>query len=391
MPKFEPKIDLAFGGLHARLRLELVAGRDSNGKLPDTEAELAVLREKTREIREEATREKKLRLAAEEKIQRLSSASWERQTSDRAPDRVARGTTSIFLVSFCNIKDREKPCLAVVTADGDIRWLESSAGLAPAGATGLAFWRGLVCVCVQGGTNRSRFVLLNRKRDFARARGPVGEGAPLPAGPHSVDSDGEDLYFAMTGVSSIYRASYDESERRWKTSQAWTMPGAAGNRDENHLNALTFVGGDPYVSAFHHRQVDDWSTADEGVIYDVKRGRYVIKNLKQPHSLLARDRTLWTCDSRGNRLLSDQGDEIAFPSTYLRGLFFDDSYVYAASSKLRKFSMSQGATPRQRRTYEGTCAIYRAAVLAEGGWGKLEMLADFSEQRDEIYDLLPLR
>lgn len=337
--------------------------------------------------RKRFAREMKGRIAAEHRAFQLELGRW--NPSLTTSDRVVQGSVESFLVSFCNVRDRKKPCLAVVSSDGSVEWIRSSARVTPLGFTGLARWRDLVCVCVQGGKKNSRFVMLDPERGFARVRGPMGKETPLPGAPHSVCSDGEYLYFADTGVDSIYRAFFDERTRRWDVSRAWTMPGSEGTSDTNHLNGITMVGHDPYISAFRHRGGGAWSEADDCFIYDVRRNRYVIKNLKHPHSLLARDGVLWTCDSREGRLVSEQGEEIRFPSDYLRGLFFDDSYVYAASSKRRQFSASRGV-PETFRAYKGTCAIYRRGAGHNERWGEPELVVDLSEERNEIYDLLPL-
>lgn len=224
------------------------------------------------------------------------------------------------------------------------------------------------------------FVFLDPNRDFKQ----VGEGE-LPSTPHSVCSKGGDLYFTMSGEDSVYKATLDSRSREWDASLYWTFPSSSGTKDENHVNAIEVVDGDLCISATGKKEKGSklWSSAKRGFVYDIEHAEYIMHDIKQPHSLLEDSRTIWTCETRGSRMLSNKGDEYHFPGDYtwrVRGLAMNEDYFYVGVSKNRVGSKSQGTL----RGYEGTCRIYR---LAKGS-NEPELLIDLSDVRDEIYELM---
>lgn len=302
-------------------------------------------------------------------------------------DRIFTGEAGSFLVSFCNVRDEVAPLLALVTlvrGGNKVRWVEVSRKPRPEGITGLCYHGDKICVTHQDGfgpTKPAGTALLAPERSL--------ESTPesfLPPDPHSVCSDGEALYFAVTSQDSIYKAVYEEGSREWKVGRYWTLPGSTGTRDRNHINGIGFFGGNLCVSGFEQTLTPRWELSTQGFVYDADASEYVMRGINHPHSLLAEDRKVWTCESRTNRLLSSEGEVYEFPSTYLRGLSMDDRYIYAGSSKKRLFSKSRDGHRAERR-YEGSCALYRA----DRETLRTELVADFSEWCNEIYDILPLR
>lgn len=293
--------------------------------------------------------------------------------------------TSTLLVSFCNVRDKSKAVVAAIDLRGgvpDVRWIDPGGGDFIRGATGLCCWRNLVCVAHQGAPGSPHgFVLVDPETNFER----VHEGTlPRPAGVHSVCSRNEDLYFVASRRDSVYRARLDERSGKWAVSLYWTLPGSSGETDENHLNAVECVDGDLYVSGFGRKETDQWPSATHGFVLNIDRSEYVMEEIYHPHSLLEDRKTLWTCSSAKNRLLSSNGDEYAFPPGYIRGLAIGEDFMYVGSSKRRKFSESTGVMNRREpRDFEGTCCVYR---LARGA-NEPEVLVDFSNVRHEIYEL----
>lgn len=60
-----------------------------------------------------------------------------------------RGSSNL-IVSFCNVKDRNKPIVASVDLREEavhrVRWLEIEQGTFLKGATGLCYWQEMICV-----------------------------------------------------------------------------------------------------------------------------------------------------------------------------------------------------------------------------------------------------
>lgn len=327
-------------------------------------------------------------------IKGLLGAEEARSAAPSSPpepgDRAVRGTVSSLLVSFCNVGWGEGPFLALVDVrDGGVRWVkpEGKPGVLSTGVTGLCRYGDLVCAIFQGSNTGGdkpppSFALLDPE-DWR-----VLSWAALPARPHSVCTDGESLYFGITSRDSIYRAGY--SVDGWTVEHFWTLPGSSGKKDQNHLNAVAFVGGRLCASAFGPRPARDWNQAEHGFILNVERGeRLSPESVYHPHSLLEVSGVSWTCESKNNQLLSVEGQRLRIPSSsYLRGLAADDDYFYAGSSKRRVVSQSTGRLiPGAPEEMWGICQVYR---VPRDGSSEPEVVVDFSGRRTEIYDILPL-
>jgi hypothetical protein len=292
---------------------------------------------------------------------------------------------SSLLVTFCNVK-KNKPSVAVIDLrkeHPEPRWIEIKDGAHLRGSRGLCHWNGLVCVAHEPGPKDDLppgFVFLDPNRDFKQ----VGEGI-LPSTPHSVCSRDGDLYFTMSREDSVYKATLDSQSREWDVSRYWTFPSSSGTKDENHVNAIEIVGGDLCISATGKKEKGSnlWASAKRGFVYDIDRAEYLMHDIKQPHSLLEVSQTIWTCETRGSRILSNKGDEYFFPGDYtwrVRGLAVNEDYFYVGISKNRVGSRSQGTL----RGYEGTCRIYRLPKGSE----EPELMIDLSDVRNEIYELM---
>jgi hypothetical protein len=98
------------------------------------------------------------------------------------------------------------------------------------GARGLCYWNDL-CRSPAGARIAPPlgFVLLDPDLDFEQ----VGE-VVLPSTLHSVCSRNGELYFVMSQVDSVYKATFGNRSREWEVSPYWTLPGSSGTEDENH-------------------------------------------------------------------------------------------------------------------------------------------------------------
>jgi hypothetical protein len=307
----------------------------------------------------------------------------------RQPTRNSRNRgEATLLATFCNVRDRSKPVVAAIDlhyGGEEIRWIELKGGAFVRGATGLCLWNDLVCVAHQGAPGTPQgFVLLDPGSDFEQ----VYEGTlPRPAGVHSVCSRKGDLYLVTSRRDSVYRATLDRRSGRWDCSLYWTFPGSSGEEDVNHLNAIECVDGDLYVSGFGEKVSKQWPSATRGFVLNIDRNQYVMEEIYHPHSLLEDSSKLWTCSSARNSLLSNNGDEYAFPPGYIRGLAIAEEVFYVGSSKRRRVSESTGVVNRRKPDeFKGTCCVYRLDKGAE----QATVLVDFSEIRNEIYEMMLL-
>ena len=319
----------------------------------------------------------------ENRLAKESPATWN-ETNSRN-----RGHSTL-LVSFCNVRDENKPVLAAVDLCADeprVRWIELKADTYLRGATGMCFWNDLLCVAHQAGPDVPQgFVLLDPSSDFEL----VHEGfLPPSAGVHSVCSRGGALYFVADRKDSVYQATLDERTGEWVCSLYWTFPGSSGQQDENHLNAIERVGEDLHVSGFGKKKSGaqpGWRSTTKGFVYNIDRGEYAMESIYHPHSLLKDSGVLWTCESSNKKVLSSAGYEKTFSSGYIRGLAISEDQFYVGSSKRRKVSESTGAeNPRVLGELEGNCCVYR---FSKDTSDPPEMLVDFSNARNEVYEIV---
>lgn len=176
-------------------------------------------------------------------------------------------------------------------------------------------------------------------------------------------------------MESVFRAMPGRSSG-WCVEPYWTFPGSSGVSDENHLNAIEMIDGELHVSGFGEKNLDQWTSATDGFIYNIDRGEYLVKELHHPHSLLEDSGVVWTTESAESRVISDQGFNFVFPTGYIRGLAIGYDRFYVGSSKRRVLSESTGEINRQSSgVFEGYCCIYSF----ERGSKTPELLADFSD------------
>ena len=321
----------------------------------------------------------------ENRLSRESPATWN-ETNSRN-----RGHSTL-LVSFCNVRDENKPVLAAVDLRADeppprVRWIGLKADTYLRGATGMCFWNDLLCVAHQGNPDIPQgFVLLDPSSDFEL----VHEGFLPPAtGVHSVCSRDGALYFVADRKDSVYQATLDERTGEWICSSYWTFPGSSGQQDENHLNAIERVEGDLHVSGFGKKKSGaqpGWRSTTEGFVYNIDREEYAMEGIYHPHSLLEDSGLLWSCESSNKKVLSSAGYERTFSSGYIRGLAISEDQFYVGSSKRRKVSESTGAkNPWVLGELEGSCCIY---TFSRETSDSPEMLVDFSGVRNEIYEMV---
>jgi hypothetical protein len=282
-------------------------------------------------------------------------------------------------VSFCNMgpSPAREACVAFVDLDTRaVEWLPVSSDR-HSGGRALCKYKEYICVAYVS-RGRGVFALLDRSNGAV-----VSEGL-APRGVHSAVAHGDALYFVATQQDSVYRAV--PSGKEWRTEHYWTLPGSSGTEDENHLNGITLVRGEIWVSGMGPKKDESISPTD-GFLYNVSRERMIHQGILHPHSLLYDGKEVWTCTSWNAKVISLKGHSYHFPVTYLRGLGMDETYLYGGSSKLRLYSLSTGAkNTGVSREMRGECSVWR--VAREGGTP--ERIVDFTTRRDEIYDVLPI-
>jgi hypothetical protein len=300
--------------------------------------------------------------------------------NEPSSDRVVQGRIRALLVSFCNMgrSSSKDAFLARVDIEtGGVEWLPLSSDF-HFGGRGLCMHGGFICVAFRA-SKEGAFTILDPAKGYAvRSKGRT------PKGVHSAVSDGDDLYFVATRQDSVFRATLKGEE--WTTEPYWTLPGSSGKEDQNHINGIALVGGELWISGMGPKK-GSWENSREGFVYNISKEEVVRRGIPHPHSLLHDGEQAWTCCSQDAKVLSFSGRVYSLPGTYIRGLALDDAYIFSGSSKRRLHSLSTG----ERNTgiskpMRGECSLWR--VPRRGGTP--ERLANFSEERDEIYEVLPV-
>jgi hypothetical protein len=172
-----------------------------------------------------------------------------------------------------------------------------------------------------------------------------------------------------TGHNIIYRV-----EDGGRTTPWW---GTGVREDTWHLNCLTEIGGDVFVSAFgRFDERRDWDRASEkntGILMRVPDGEIVLSGLTQPHHPRWVDGSWLVCNSeRGSLDAYDAAGRhlrsLALP-LYPRGIAVGSRAIFVGSSRHRKASDPVPAT---------------VTILDRDDWS---VIGEFALEWPEIYDL----
>ncbi len=245
---------------------------------------------------------------------------------------------SDLLVSFCHAFPRGLGLGAYRFDTGSFRWLEP-AGVAPRlnGVCGIcragSYW-----VLPQLGEGTSALAELDLELQPKRTH-PLQKTRDA----HSlVESEGG---FLVTDTAAnrlnLVHVCHDgrvHEEEVWRAEQP--------DEDRVHLNGVGRLGSEVYVSLFGPRPEAGWFHARGGKIVNVTRNQVVCNDLFHPHTLVAHEGSLYWLESRRGRVhrySPSGGHEVLLELRgYLRGLTFDEQFMYVAASALRRRSRSTG-------------------------------------------------
>ena len=232
---------------------------------------------------------------------------------------------------------------------------------------------------------KSYFLLTLDRRDLSLQASYALENY---ADVHSIWLAGDNiLYVVSTGTDEVVALDLDgpnvaESRTFWRPDPS--LP----REDFHHINAVTVWNGDVVVSGFGRRSGNLWSSANDGFIYNVSRGKSVASGLKHPHSVLSVGDDLLFCESRTSKVSALRAGKSATFGGYTRGLCRLGPNLLVAISRGRKVSKSTGlinnwASPGGSG---GRCGLYSldAASFA------VEDFLDLEAYADEVYELLPV-
>jgi hypothetical protein len=128
-----------------------------------------------------------------------------------------------------------------------------------------------------------------------------------------------------------------------KEAQYWKYP---DRQNDVHINSITSVKDEIFVSMFGPKSRDSWDLAREGKILNISENEEICKDLTHPHSLTNVDGTIYWLESATGlvyRYSEKQGyDTLTKLDGYLRGMTYDEKNFYIASSAIRRNSRCMG-------------------------------------------------
>lgn len=298
-------------------------------------------------------------------------------------------SSSLVLVSFCNVTVPDAPLLAVVDADtGDVQVVDVPRVLATsAGVTGLAFSNDRLYLVTQGLRRRdgstdprpSLFILednmnVEEHYFFEHARDP-----------HSLVVRDGSLWLASTGTDEVAELVLQDGH---VTSERAIWRGSDERSDTNHLNGVCGTESGYVISGFGPRADESWASATSGFIKVLDTGEVLLDGLQQPHSVAAVGGQIAYCESRRGVVRLTGGSESAPLGGYTRGLATVGDRLFAGVSRGRLWSRSRDTVenPAEPGERYGRCGLYSLSLdLTE-----VAEIADFSHLAQEIYDVAPV-
>jgi hypothetical protein len=202
---------------------------------------------------------------------------------------------------------------------------------------------------------------------------------------HSILVRGDYLYVLSTGSDEVVR--YELTENGIHDPQVIWRASVSDN-DTHHVNSITDWQGNLVVAAFGPKYGSLWSSASEGYLHDISRGICIKSGIYHPHSLSARGKCFYWCESQRQLFWCLDGP-IASLDGYVRGVcWLSDRKVCLGTSVGRKHSRSAGlvGNPADPGEPTGRCEVYVLDIPV----GRYEKRLDLTYIGREIYDLLAI-
>jgi tetratricopeptide (TPR) repeat protein len=154
----------------------------------------------------------------------------------------------------------------------------------------------------------------------------------------------QDGFFVTDTMRNRLNFVYIDSNGVLHESEYWRY--CDEQTDVVHLNSVAQLNGDVYVSVFGPKPPEGWAFAANGQIINVSKNKVICDGLAHPHTLMEVEGMLYWLESRKglvHRFSERDGHQIVLHlDGYLRGLTYDDKYLYVAASALRRRSRSTG-------------------------------------------------
>lgn len=204
---------------------------------------------------------------------------------------------------------------------------------------------------------------------------------------HSISYHQGEILVSSTGNDSIYRLHLNEDFEIKYEEKIWTLNEKADrklNNDLFHVNSICHFNNNKFISCFGHTpSVKNTKGILFGKIINIDNNEIINKNLIQPHTLTRVDNDLFYCESGTGLIHSMSGIKIKVGG-YLRGLTYDDKFLYVGCSGQRIKSKSTKKVNTNSKEGEEDSKI---VVLDRNDFKKIKTI-ELGTYGNEIYDLI---
>jgi hypothetical protein len=289
-----------------------------------------------------------------------------------------------ILISFCNVSPPDFVLGAYNYENDRFHWIET-ASLAPGsgGATGIAAARGHYWVVKQA--IESSIVRLD-----AEFKPAAVYSLPASRDAHSLVPFDDGFLIADTLRNCVNFARLTDDGSAIVEAEFWRHC-PADDKDEAHVNSICQANGEVYVSLFGEKPASGWQSSQKGKILNITTGEVICGDLQHPHTLVLHRGDIYWLESKAGLLHKytpgGKHEVILHLNGYVRGLLFDDEFIYIGASAVRRKSRSTGTLNQlaSGNPDDYHCWIYR--VSQHTGAVQRRSLTGFGA---EIYDLYPI-
>lgn len=220
---------------------------------------------------------------------------------------------SKLLISFCNLKNTSTTGLLLYdlnTDQGD--WIRLIEQPTVRTATGIVK-NGQRVYCAFRSEKGPQLAVLDASSLQVINVFPL----PIVSDVHSITVHKQILYVVSTSTDSIISYSISD-DALGEPTEFWTPTGA--NQDTHHLNAIHKTpNGQIICSGFGPKSDKLWASAQNGYIYNITTGKYVIQGINHPHSIVCCNHQIFYCESSTASVKNNVNQVIQFEEGYIRG------------------------------------------------------------------------
>ncbi len=296
---------------------------------------------------------------------------------------------SKLMVSFCDVYPRGLALGILDFNTAAFRWVDLSnleVKEKIEGVTGLCLYKNRYFFCTESYKNPMLVTLdkdLNLDKTYRLSE---------TLDPHTLVPFEDGFLVTHTGGNRINRIQL-ECDNAYSLCESEYWRYSDEQIDRVHVNSVAVVNNEVYVSLFGTKPKEGWDYARAGNIINISKNRIICNNLLHPHSLMAIDGILYWLESGTSkvfRYLETEGCEVVMKlSGYLRGITYDDKYLYIASSAARRQSRSTGTLKVAPSNPDDMCSwIYR--IRRDWSRGLEVQRQELTFLGAEIFDLILL-